>query len=74
MSKPNRQKSIRELWVRYSRGDPLTDHDIARLIESGEKGAEYLQARGENLALSKTLKQLSILGEIILLESLNTID
>lgn len=48
------KRSLRELWNIYSKGDPLTDSELVRLIKSAEKGEEYLQARGEHLALKAT--------------------
>ena len=56
-----KQRTLRELWKVFSIGDHLTDAEILRLIDSGEQGDEYLTARGENLAASRTRMDLATL-------------
>jgi len=48
------KRSLRELWAIFDKGDHLTDSELGRLIKCAEKGEEYLQARGEWLALKAT--------------------
>jgi len=55
------KRSLRELWVIFSKGDHLTDSELDRLIKSAEKGVEYLEARGERLTLKATYFDLEAL-------------
>lgn len=47
-------EELRELWRKFDWGKYLSDDELETLRETAEKGAEYLNMRGEKLALSKT--------------------
>ena len=55
------KKTLSDLWQMFSKGDPLSDDELALLIRSAEEGLTYLWARKENLAASKTAMDLETL-------------
>jgi len=40
-------KTLKDLWGVFDQGDPLSDDDLARLIENVEAGIAFFEARGE---------------------------
>lgn len=53
-----RNKTLCDLWDLFDRGDHLTDAEVMTLIRSAEQGADYLTARREKLAASRTVLDL----------------
>lgn len=54
---PNRD--LKTLWRTFDRGDHLTNAELKRLEKSVREGLAYLQARGERLAVFKTVADLN---------------
>ena len=52
-------RPLKELWEVYAVGDHLEDSELDALIESAIKGIEYLEARGEGMALVKSRMDLN---------------
>jgi hypothetical protein len=64
MRKP-RERTLRDLWEVFDRGDHLSDGDLKILISSAESGLRYLHARGERLAASRTAMDLERLRSYV---------
>jgi Helix-turn-helix domain len=50
---------LKPIWDRFERGDHLTDSEARLLIHQAHEGHEYLAARGETLAASKTAQDVA---------------
>jgi hypothetical protein len=46
--------TMKPLWEKFDRGDPITDSELGMLKKQIEQGISYLEARGERFVLFKS--------------------
>ena len=48
------ERSLKQLWQIFDKGDMLTDKELDRLMKNAQEGLTYLLARGERFVSFKT--------------------
>lgn len=64
MDNPAEEKTLKDLWKKFEKGDSLSDDELEDLIISASVGLNYLKARNEKFVSFKTQLDLDTLKRI----------
>lgn len=56
----------REMWRKFEYGESLTTGELRLMKRQAEQGLEYLRARGEKLAMSKTSMDIATINSMLM--------